>query len=142
MRTPGQQKRRAAHALHSARDDEVRVAGANALRREHHRLQPGPADHVRGVCRGRVGDAREQCRLPRRCLTDAGLHHVAHDDVFDLLRVRIRALERLRDRDRAEFRGREFGQPAEELADRRSHRGKDECVHVRTSCEVKRVDIE
>ena len=48
----------------------------------------------------------------------AGLEHLAHHDVVDLLGADAAALERGLDRDAAEVHGREAGERAGELADR------------------------
>ncbi len=73
-----------AHAFHSARDDQIDVAAAHALRREHHGFQSRAAHFVDRQCRDRRRQAGPQCRLPRRRLADAGRQHVAEDNFVDV----------------------------------------------------------
>ena len=56
---------------------------------------------------------------------DAGLEHLAHDDVADLGGIDARALEACPDRDRAELGRRVPGETAAEPAERRPHRRDD-----------------
>ena len=56
----------------------------------------------------------------------AGLEHLAHDDVADLLRVDAGALEPRTDRDRAELRRRDVGKAAADTAERRPDGGDDD----------------
>ena len=59
-------------------------------------------------------------RLARGDLPLAGLQHLAHHDVLDLLGLDPGALQRGLDRDRPELGGVERRQPASHLADRRA----------------------
>ena len=64
------------------------------------------------------GMPRLDLRLARRDLALAGLEHLAHDHVLDLLGLDVGALERGLDRDAAELGGVEGRQAAAHLADR------------------------
>ena len=64
-------------------------------------------------------------RLARGDLALAGLEHLAHHDVLDLLGRDLGALERGPDRDAAELGRVEGREPAAELADRRAGGGQD-----------------
>ena len=75
-----------AHAFHSARDDQIDIAAAHALRREHHGFQSRAAHFVDRQCRDRRRQAGSQCRLPRRRLPNAGREHVAQDNFVDVRR--------------------------------------------------------
>jgi len=55
-------------------------------------------------------------QLPRGNLAGAGLQHLAHDDVIDLIRPDARALKRLGDRDAAKLAGRLAGEGPEQAA--------------------------
>ena len=63
--------------------------------------------------------------LARGDLTLAGLEHLAHEHVVDLLRPDAGALERGLDRDTAEVHRGEVGERAGELPDRRTGRSDD-----------------
>ena len=64
-----------------------------------------------------LGMLRLDLRLARGDLPLAGLQHLAHHDVLDLLGLHAGALERRADRDPAELGGVERGQAAAHLAD-------------------------
>jgi hypothetical protein len=91
----GQEVGRVGHGLHSARDHDVGVAGRDALRGEHHRLEAGPADLVDGERADLVGEAALQRRLPRGCLAEPRGQDVAHDDFVHAAGVDARALDGL-----------------------------------------------
>ena len=67
-----QQIRSTAHRLHATGHDDVRISGANRLRRQHDRLQAGPADFVDRQRRDGRRQTRSQRRLPSGCLSDSG----------------------------------------------------------------------
>ena len=70
-------------------------------------------------------DAGLRRGLARGDLALAGLEHVAHEHVVDLLGADAGALERGLDREPAEVGGAEAGERAGELADRRAGRSDD-----------------
>ena len=114
------------HRLHPARDDDVVEAGA-----DHQVGDLDRADRRRAHLVDRVGghllrDPRADRRLPGGRLAGACLQHLAHDDVADLGRVDPGPLEPGRDRDRAELRGGNAGEPAAELPERRADGGDDD----------------
>ena len=64
-------------------------------------------------------------RLTRGRLAGAGLQHLAHDHVLDLVVLDPGAVERRADHDRAELGRLVAGEPAAELAERRAD-GRDD----------------
>ena len=58
----------------------------------------------------------------------AGLQHLAHDDVLDLLGRHVGTLERGPDRGATELGGIDRRETAAELADRRAGGGEDHCL--------------
>ena len=121
-----QQIRRVAHRLHAAGDGNLDVAGRDALRREHHRLEPGAADLVDRQRRDVIGKPAVQRRLPRRVLAVARLDDVAHDALVDRGRIDAGAPHRLAHDQRAELRRRELLQRAEKLSGGRADGGDDD----------------
>ena len=101
-----QQVRAVAHRLHAAGDGDVDVADADALVREHHRLQSRAAHLVDRQRRDVIGQAAVQRRLPRGVLAEPGGHDVAHDAFVDDLRVDAGAAHGFGDDQRAELRSR------------------------------------
>ena len=81
-----EQVRRPAHALHAAGQNDLRIAGADGLGRQHDCLEAGAANLVDRDRRDGVGQARLERRLPGRVLAHAGLQDVAHDDFIDVAR--------------------------------------------------------
>ena len=74
-------------------------------------LEARAADAVDRRGAGAVVEAGLQRRLARRRLADAGLEHLAHEHLVDLVVSRhAGALDRGRDRDAAERGGRHVGQ--------------------------------
>ena len=117
---PGQEVRRAVHALHPARDDHVGVAGPDLGRPEHDGLERRAADPVDGRRARRDRQPATEGRLAGRCLAGAGLEHLAHEDLVDRDVGRQAApLDRRPDGDPTELDRRHVGQRAAELADRR-----------------------
>ncbi len=95
-RMRGSRYGRVAHRLHAARDGDVDVAGRDALRREHHRLQPGAADLVDREGGDAVAEPAVERGLARRILPVARLDDVPHDALVDERRVDAGARARLR----------------------------------------------
>ena len=126
-----QQVRGAAHALHAAGDDEVRVAGADRLGREHHRLQPGAAHLVRRCTPAIVSGSpatSAACRAgvwPTPACTTLPMITSSTCRGCTFARFSASAMATA-----PSLRRRQVGQPAEELADRRADGGEDERVHV------------
>ena len=135
---PARQIRRVGHRLHPARHDDATLAGRDLRRGEHHRLEPGAADLVHRRARDRVGDARSERGLPRWRLPDAGLHHVAHEDLVNLVRPHTRALQGALDGDRAKLRSGDRSQSAKERADGRARRAEDDGPHFAPSSASRR----
>ena len=113
-----QQIRSLGHRLHAPADADLQVAGADRLVEDHRRAQPRGADLVDRLRGDLLGDAGLDLGLARGNLSLAGLQHLAHHDVLDLLGLDPGALERRPDRHRAELGGVERGQAAAHLADR------------------------
>ena len=83
---PGKQVGRVAHRLHAAGHHHVGIAGPDQRVGQVHRPEAGRADLVDG----RRHDPERQPGLvrglPRADLARAGLHHLAHQHLVDLLR--------------------------------------------------------
>src|SRR5207245_1955349 len=122
--------RRVRHRLHAARDQKPRLAGGDLRRGEHHRLESRPADLVHRCAGDAVWDPGAERRLARRSLTDAGLYHVAHEDLVDRVGTDTRTLERAADGDRAERRRGQWRETAQERADRRARGAEDHRRHL------------
>src|SRR5690606_10915398 len=75
---------RVRHALHAARDDDVRVAQANRLRCEHYRLEARSAHLVDRRAWHASRDSSAERRLPRGRLPYARGEHLAEDHLIDL----------------------------------------------------------
>jgi len=126
----GQEVRRAAHALHPARSDHVRLAEPDRLRRQHHRHQARAADLVHGE---RPVGRRQACpdpRLPRRRLAEPGGDDVAHDHLLDGGGRHAGALDRRAERRCPELGRGQRGEGAAEAADGGA-RSADEVRHHR-----------
>ena len=118
----------AAHALHAARDDEIRLAGPDGPRRDRDGVRSRPAEPVDGAARHRLGQAGEQQRHPRDvAVVLAGLVRATEDDVVDGGPVDRRQPGRqLAEHVRGEVVGSHCGQRAAVPADR----GADPCDEV------------
>jgi hypothetical protein len=101
----GQQVGRLRHRLHAAADSDLQVAGADRLVDDHRGAQARRADLVDGLRGDLLGNAGFDLRLPGGDLALAGLEHLTHHDVFDLLRIDRGALEGSFDRGGAQLRG-------------------------------------
>ncbi len=112
-----QQIRAVRHGLHAAGDDDFGFAQSDALRCERDGFQAGAANFVD---RHR-GDARietaAQRRLPRGILSEARLHHVAHDGFVDLLGIDTSAAHGFSDDFRAQLRRGKRRESAHEFSD-------------------------
>ena len=71
------------------------------------------------------GQSAAQRRLPRRILSQPGLHHVAHDAFIDRVGIDARALHRLANDNRAQLRRGEIRQRSLKLSYRSAHGGDD-----------------
>ena len=121
-----QQVRRVGHRLHAAGDDDVELAGPDELVGQRDRVEAGQADLVDRQ-RGHVHrDAALDRGLAGGDLAGAGLEHLAHDHVLDLVGRDARALERGLDRDAAEVGGGEVLERAEQPAHRGARSGDDD----------------
>ena len=101
--------RRLAHALLPAGDDDLGIAVADRLITERHGAQPRAAKLIDAIGGDFEGHPRRDRRLPSRVLPLAGGEDLAHDDLRHLLRLDMRAAQRLDDRDLAELMGRQAG---------------------------------
>ena len=125
-RTRGSRYGAVAHRLHAAGDGDVDVAGRDALRGEHHRLQARAADLVDRQRGDVIGQAAVERGLARRVLAVAGRDDVAHDAFVDGARIDAGAADGLAHDQRAELRRGEVLQRAEKLAGRRADGGDDD----------------
>ena len=98
----GQQVRAVGHRLHAARDDDVELAGADQLVGHRDRVQPRQAHLVDGQGGHVHRDAALDRGLPGGDLPGAGLDHMTHDHVVDLVAGDPRALQRRGDGEPAE----------------------------------------
>ncbi len=105
-----------AHRLHTAGNGNVDVARLDTLLREHHCFQSGAADLVDRECGDVVTQPAVERGLPRRRLTLAGGHDVAHDALIDGNGIDAGASNSFADNQRAELRRGEFLECAEKLA--------------------------
>jgi hypothetical protein len=121
----GKQVGRAGHRLHAAGDDDLGVACLDHLIGEVHRVDAGEADLVHGHRGHRHRHASRHRSLARRHLTRAGLQHLAHEHVVDLVAGDARPGERRPDRVAAEIGGGQRRQRTGELSDRRASRRDD-----------------
>jgi hypothetical protein len=111
------------HRLHAAGDDDIELARRDELVCQGDRVKAGQADLVDGDGGHRHRDATFDRGLPSGDLTGAGLQHLAHDHVVDLVTGQPGPGQRGFDGDTAEVDRGEPGERAEELADRRAGAG-------------------
>ena len=93
-----------AHVFLPAGNDDVCVAAADRLRRQHHRLEARSADLVDGHGRHRSGQPRLDERLPRGVLTAARSENLAEDHFRHLIGLDLATREELPDNSGAEIR--------------------------------------
>ena len=105
------------------------VAGGDPLRRQHHGLEPRPADLVDGQRRHAVGQPSAQRGLSRRRLAEAGRDDVAHDAFLDDRRVDAGAAHGLAHDHRPQLRRGEVLERAEELPGGQADGRDDDGVH-------------
>ena len=86
-----EQVRRVRHRLHAAGDDHLAVAGADHRVGDLDRADRGGADLVDRVGADLLRNPGADRGLPGGRLADAGLEHLAHDHVLDLVRLEARA---------------------------------------------------
>ena len=120
-----QQVGRLGHRLHAAGHDDVGLALLDHLIGQVDGVEPGQAHLVDGGRRHRHRDAAVHRRLAGADLAGAGLEHLAHEDVVDLLAGEAGAHERLLDGEATELRAGEARQGAGQLADRRASASQD-----------------
>ena len=84
-REPGSTCGDRAHVFLAAGNDDIRIAVADGLGGQHHRLQAGAAHLVDGHRRHGLRQAGLDDGLARRVLPGARLQHLAEDDLADLL---------------------------------------------------------
>jgi len=93
------------HRFHSASNHHGTVSGLYCLGRESNCFESGATDFVYGHGTYFRSKASEDCRLPRRILTQSGGDYVPHDAFIDRLGIEISALHRFANHDRAQLRG-------------------------------------
>src|SRR6185436_3382763 len=122
----------AGYGFDAARDKDVRLSGKNALRRQCHRLESRRTETVDGHARHRDRHARAQRNLARDILAGGAFGiRATHDDVLDLGRLELRALEYRFDDVPAHGGAMshvERALPA--LAQRRARGRYDYCIHI------------
>ena len=116
---------RLGHRLHAAGHHDVGVARLHELVGQVDRVEAGQAHLVHGRRRDRHGDAGVDRGLAGGDLAGAGLEHLAHEHVVDLVGREAGPLEGGLDREPAEVRGVERGEGARQLADRRASASED-----------------
>ncbi len=99
-----QQVGRAAHALHPACDDDLLVARPDGIGGQGHRLEARGTDLVDSHRPHLGGDPCSDGGLTGGSLSNTRLYHVAHDDLFDLVRLHVSSLNCLPYGDGAEPR--------------------------------------
>ena len=119
--------RRVGHRLHAAGHHDVELAGADELVGQRDRVQAGQADLVDGQRGDGHRDAGLDGGLAGGDLARAGLEHLAHDHVLDLVAGDAGTLQRGLDRDAAELGAGEVRR-RRAAADRRARPGDDHGV--------------
>src|SRR5262249_52975490 len=84
---PWEQVRAVAHRLHATRHRDLDVADGNALRGEHHRLQPRAAHLADRQRRDVVREPAVERRLPCRRLPQTGRDDIPENALFDACRI-------------------------------------------------------
>jgi len=123
---PGQQVGRLGHRLLAAGHDDVELAGPDELVGQRDGVQARQAHLVDRERRDAERDAGLVRGLASGDLARAGLQHLAHDHVLDLLRGHPGTLERGLDGDAAEVGCRKVFQRAEQPAHRRPSAADDD----------------
>jgi hypothetical protein len=109
-------------------DDDLGIAVADRLRREHHGLQARAADGVDRERRHALRQAALDDGLARRVLARAGGQHLAEDQLVDLVAAQLCAAQQVDDDGGAQFGRRGLGERAAELADCGAGGGDDDDV--------------
>jgi hypothetical protein len=113
----GQQIRSVRHRLDAAREHDLRRAGADLVRGQHHGLQAGAAHLVHGCRRHLLRHAgRERCLASRR-LADARHEHAAENGFVDLRGIDAAVFDRGLSSGGAQLRRSERAQHALECTD-------------------------
>ena len=128
--------RRLAHRLLAAGDHDVAVAVEDGLVAERHRPQARAAELVHAPGGALDRDAGGNRSLPGRVLALTGGQDLAHDDLGDPAALDAGALERLLDRDLAQFMRGQAGKRTVEGANRRAGRADDDDIvlHGKSPC--------
>ena len=114
--------RRLRHRFLAAGDDDLGVAVGDLLHADRDGAQARAAELVEAPGGLLLRDAGVHRGLAGRVLALAGGQDLAEDDLVDLARIDLGALERGLDRDRAEFVRRRVAEGAVERADRGARR--------------------
>ena len=116
----GEEVRGVGHGLHAAGDDDVGLAGVDHEVGQVDGVHARGAHLVDGGGGHAHGDAGVDGGLAGGDLAGAGLEHVAHEDVLDLLGREPGPLEGALDGEATELGGGEAGERSGELSDRRT----------------------
>ena len=122
---PGEEVGRLGHGLHAAGHHDVGLAGLDHLVGQVDGVDAREAHLVDGAGGHGHRDAAVDGRLAGGDLAGAGLEHLAHEDVVDLLTGEAGPLEGGLDGEATELGGGEPRQRPGQLADRRASAGQD-----------------
>ncbi|MNS50666.1 hypothetical protein D3C72_833200 [compost metagenome] len=124
----GQQMRGVGHRFHATGDHDLGRAGLDQVMTEHDGLHARTTDLVEGGRADRQRDAGGDRCLAGRGLAEVGRQHAAHQDFGDVAGRNARLFQRGGDGGRAEGRGRNAVELAEEGADGSALGGGDDDV--------------
>jgi hypothetical protein len=131
----GQQVRRVGHRLQAPGQHDLRRAGADLIRAEHHGLQARSAHLVERRARHARRHTCPDGRLTCGCLPEACGQHAPQDHLLDISGAEAGGAKRCLDRGTTELRGRQGRERAEKRTDRRAFGGDDDhfvAGHVRS----------
>src|SRR5258708_7160989 len=118
-----QKVRRIRHRLHPTRNDDLRRASHNALRRQRDRPQSAAAYHVDRQRRHRIRKPAQQSSLPRRILSQPRRQHASHHTLIDARSVNPRSAHGFPHHHRPKLHRGHLRHRALKLSHRRPHRG-------------------
>ena len=118
--------RRAAHALHAAGDDGVRLPELDRLRGQHDRLEARAACLVHREASDLLRDTRLERRDAPGVEPQAGGEHVTEDHLLHVTGLEAGPPHGIPHGDRSELRGRELCERTAERADRGAGRADDD----------------
>jgi hypothetical protein len=103
------------HIFKAAGNDHVGIPALDSLGRQHHGLQPGPADFVYGDGADAPWESGLDHSLSSRILTKPVRKNAPHDDLGHILRSDLRSPDRLFDHERPKIRSRHSAERASEV---------------------------